>query len=66
MQARRKSVKTLIFAIIAIVSVLSPTRLQAVPAKPALEVVVLGSGGPRPFGRGGSSFIVVLDGQPRI
>jgi ribonuclease BN (tRNA processing enzyme) len=27
---------------------------------------VLGSGGPRPFGRGGSSFIVVLDGQPRI
>jgi ribonuclease BN (tRNA processing enzyme) len=31
-----------------------------------LEVVVLGSGGPRPFGRGGSSFIVLLDGTPRI
>ena len=58
--------KTLIFAFIALVSVLTPTRLQAAPSKPALEVIVLGSGGPRPFGRGGSSFIVVLDGQPRI
>jgi ribonuclease BN (tRNA processing enzyme) len=36
------------------------------PRKPALEVVVLGSGGPRPFGRAGSSFIVLLDGTPRI
>ena len=34
--------------------------------KPALEVVVLGSGGPRPFGRAGSSFIVRVDGTPRI
>jgi len=34
--------------------------------KAALEVVVLGSGGPRPFGRGGSSFIVAIDGKPRI
>lgn len=34
--------------------------------KTALEVVVLGSGGPRPFGRGGSSYIVMLDGTPRI
>src|SRR5271163_1676615 len=32
----------------------------------ALEVVVLGSGGPRPFGRAGSSFIVMVDGTPRI
>src|SRR5271156_222803 len=36
------------------------------PRKSALEVVVLGSGGPRPFGRGGSSFIVMVDGTPRI
>jgi ribonuclease BN (tRNA processing enzyme) len=28
--------------------------------------VVLGSGGPRPFGRGGSSFVVLVDGSPRI
>jgi ribonuclease BN (tRNA processing enzyme) len=34
--------------------------------KTALGVVVLGSGGPRPFGRGGSSYIVTLDGTPRI
>jgi ribonuclease BN (tRNA processing enzyme) len=32
----------------------------------ALEVVVLGSGGPRPFGRAGSSFIVLVDKIPRI
>jgi ribonuclease BN (tRNA processing enzyme) len=36
------------------------------PAKPALEIVVLGSGGPRAFGRAGSSYIVELDGVPRI
>jgi ribonuclease BN (tRNA processing enzyme) len=34
--------------------------------KPALEVVVLGSGGPRAFGRAGSSFMVLVDGTPRI
>src|SRR5271155_3659098 len=36
------------------------------PRKSALEGVVLGSGGPRPFGRGGSSYIVMVDGTPRI
>lgn len=40
--------------------------LQGSPAKQALEVVVLGSGGPRAFGRAGSSFIVVVEGTPRI
>ena len=58
--------KTLMVAIVAFVSVLIPTPSLANPAKPAMEVIVLGSGGPRPFGRGGSSFIFVLDGQPRI
>ncbi|MGA8104865.1 MAG: hypothetical protein WB869_22080, partial [Candidatus Acidiferrales bacterium] len=48
------------------VAVLFATCLPATPAKPALEVVVLGSGGPRAFGRGGSSFIVVVEGTPRI
>lgn len=38
----------------------------AAPPKPALELVVLGSGGPRPFGRAATSFIVLLDGTPRI
>jgi glyoxylase-like metal-dependent hydrolase (beta-lactamase superfamily II) len=50
----------------AVIFSLFPACAQAAPAKPLMEVVVLGSGGPRPFGRGGSSFIVVLDGQPRI
>ena len=57
--------KTLIVLAAAIFT-LFPGCVQAAPAKPPLEVIVLGSGGPRPFGRGGSSFIVVLDGQPRI
>jgi len=43
-----------------------PSCLRANLAKPALEVVVLGSGGPRAFGRAGSSFIVVVEGRPRI
>jgi ribonuclease BN (tRNA processing enzyme) len=46
--------------------VLFPTWLRAAPAKPALEVVVLGSGGPRAFGRAGSSFILLVGGTPRI
>src|SRR5580700_297224 len=57
--------KTLIALAVAVAS-LFPTCLCAAPAKPALEVVVLGSGGPRPFGRGGSSFIVLIEGTPRI
>jgi ribonuclease BN (tRNA processing enzyme) len=32
----------------------------------ALAVIVLGSGGPRAFGRAGSSYVVLLDGTPRI
>src|SRR5580700_7752203 len=40
--------------------------LRAAPARSPLEVVVLGSGGPRAFGRGGSSFIVLVGGIPRI
>jgi ribonuclease BN (tRNA processing enzyme) len=32
----------------------------------SLELLVLGSGGPRPFGRAGSSYIVAVNGQPRI
>jgi ribonuclease BN (tRNA processing enzyme) len=46
--------------------VLFPACLRATPAKPALEVVVLGSGGPRAFGRAGSSFLVIVEGTPRI
>jgi ribonuclease BN (tRNA processing enzyme) len=41
-------------------------RSKASDVKPSLEVVVLGSGGPRAFGRAGSSYIVLVDGTPRI
>jgi len=58
--------KTLLLGITLVASVLFPMCLRCAPAKPGLEVVVLGSGGPRPFGRAGSSFIVLLDGTPRI
>ncbi len=47
-------------------AVLFPACLHAAPPKPALEVVVLGSGGPRPFGRAGSSYILLVEGTPRV
>jgi ribonuclease BN (tRNA processing enzyme) len=48
------------------VMVLFPACLWAASAKTPLEVVVLGSGGPRAFGRAGSSYIVLVGGRPRI
>ena len=42
------------------------TGVPVLPGERALEVVVLGSGGPRPFGRAGSSYIVAVEGEPRI
>jgi ribonuclease BN (tRNA processing enzyme) len=43
-----------------------PSPLRANPATAGLEVVVLGSGGPRAFGRAGSSYLVLVEGTPRI
>jgi ribonuclease BN (tRNA processing enzyme) len=57
--------KTLMALAVA-VAAFSPTGLRATLAKPALEVEVLGSGGPRAFGRAGSSYIVLVGGRPRI
>jgi ribonuclease BN (tRNA processing enzyme) len=57
--------KTLMTLAVAVLALL-PAWLRATPAKPTLEVVVLGSGGPRAFGRAGSSYIVLLAGTPRI
>ena len=57
--------KLVVAALAALASVtLFTPRVEA--KKTALEVVVLGSGGPRPFGRAGSSYIVEVDGVPRI
>ena len=55
-----------LIVIAAAVVLFSAASFPASPAKPAMEVIVLGSGGPRAFGRAGSSYIVVLEGRPRI
>jgi ribonuclease BN (tRNA processing enzyme) len=57
--------KTLLVLALVVVG-LFPICLWAAPAKPALEVVVLGAGGPRAFGRAGSSYLLLFDGTPRI
>jgi ribonuclease BN (tRNA processing enzyme) len=57
--------KTLMALAVA-VAVFSSTGVRATAVKPALQVVVLGSGGPRAFGRAGSSYIVLVAGTPRI
>ena len=56
----------MLIALAVAVVALFPTCLRAAPAKPVLEVVVLGSGGPRAFGRAGSSYMVLVGGRPRI
>jgi len=56
--------KILMVLAVAVV-LLSPTCLPAAE-KPGLEVVVLGSGGPRAFGRAGCSYLVLVGGRPRI
>jgi len=58
--------KKLILGFAALICLSPPTFLRAAPVKSALEVVVLGSGGPRPFGRAGSSYLLLVDGTPRI
>jgi len=49
-----------------ILACVTAPRSGASDVKPSLEVQVLGSGGPRAFGRAGSSYIVLVDGTPRI
>ena len=51
-------------AVVALALLVTP--VEATPPKAALEVVVLGSGGPRAFGRAGSSYLVLVEGTPRI
>ena len=55
-----------VIAVAGIALSLLASSLQAAAPKPVLEVVVLGSGGPRAFGRAGSSYLVLLEGTPRI
>lgn len=39
---------------------------SAANEKTSLELIVLGSGGPRSFGRAASSYLIAVDGAPRI
>ncbi len=55
-----------LIVIAAAVVLFSAASFPASPANPALEVLVLGSGGPRAFGRAGSSYILLVEGRPRI
>jgi ribonuclease BN (tRNA processing enzyme) len=57
--------KTIAMLAVLVVGLL-PICVDARARKPPFEVVVLGSGGPRAFGRAGSSFIVLAEGTPRI
>ena len=50
-----------IIALLALAAMSSATVLSG-----PLTLVVLGSGGPRPFGRAGSSYIVEINGSPRF
>jgi ribonuclease BN (tRNA processing enzyme) len=65
-QRRIPRTKLLLTFLICFASFFSAVMHAASPVKAPLEVVVLGSGGPRPFGRGGSSYIVEVEGTPRI
>lgn len=42
------------------------TAAASAPATPVLSLVVLGSGGPGATGRAGSSYLVLVDGTPRV
>jgi ribonuclease BN (tRNA processing enzyme) len=64
-QVANSKMKSLLIFPLMLAAAMVP-RTQASGVKPSLEVVVLGSGGPRAFGRAGSSYIVLVDGTPRI
>jgi len=53
-----------VFLALLLASVAAPVHGQAPPT--ALEIIVLGSGGPGATGRAASSYLVLIDGIPRI
>src|SRR6202045_2147382 len=56
--------KALLISCLMLAAAMAP-RAKASDVKPSLEVPVLGSGGPRAFGRAVSSYIVLVGGTPR-
>ena len=65
MRAANYKMKALLILSLLLAGAMTPGAHASV-AKPSLEVVVLGSGGPRAFGRAASSYIIEIDGKPRI
>jgi ribonuclease BN (tRNA processing enzyme) len=69
---RIRAYAMMVFLTIAVFAVVSATAKQskakrpAARVQPAMELIVLGSGGPRSFGRGETSYIVLIAGVPRI
>jgi len=64
--------QTRLMAVLLVCFLTSPIAARAEGARhfpgkhSPLEVLVLGSGGPRAFGRAATSYIVLVDGVPRI
>jgi ribonuclease BN (tRNA processing enzyme) len=64
MSLGRRAIHLLVSLAILILGVSGRVHAQA--TAPPLEVVVLGSGGPGATGRAASSYLVLIDGSPRI
>ena len=61
----KRAVAITLFAALAVTPKLA-AQARAKPGRPALELIVLGSGGPRSFGRACTSYLVLVNGTPRI
>ncbi|TFW20899.1 MBL fold metallo-hydrolase [Duganella callida] len=66
MRRRAAAVLGLVCALAQAEDGLAPAKCPNVGSDPDLAVLVLGSGGPGAVGRASSSYVVLLDGQPRI
>lgn len=62
--ARRIALAGIMAALVFVPSVCAAE--QPKPHHAALEVLVIGSGGPRSFGRAATSYLVLIEGTPRI
>ncbi|HET8889567.1 MAG TPA: MBL fold metallo-hydrolase [Candidatus Angelobacter sp.] len=65
-----KTMKWKFTAVLTLALLLPPPLLRAqshaVRPTPELELIVLGSGGPRSFGRASTSYLVLVEGVPRV
>lgn len=61
----KRAVAMTLFAALAL-TLKTAAQAHAKPGHSALELLVLGSGGPRSFGRASTSYLVLVNGAPRI